>query len=131
MTQTAPSVHPEPQAPSPVIGDIWGGFSAMLVALPSAIAFGVTIFSPLGGEYGARGAMAGLLGVTVLGLVAGLFGGTKRLISAPCAPAAAVLSAMTIEMMAQGQPVVTILVSLFLVALLSGLIQLGYGVMRL
>jgi SulP family sulfate permease len=29
-------------------GDIWGGFAAMLVALPSAIAFGVTIFSPLG-----------------------------------------------------------------------------------
>jgi len=131
MTQTAPSVHPEPQAPSPVIGDIWGGFSAMLVALPSAIAFGVTIFSPLGGEYGARGAMAGLLGVTVLGLVAGLFGGTKRLISAPCAPAAAVLSAMTIEMMAQGQPAVGILVSLFLVALLSSLIQFGFGVMRL
>jgi hypothetical protein len=27
-------------------GDLWGGFAAMLVALPSAIAFGVTIFSP-------------------------------------------------------------------------------------
>lgn len=129
-----PATDPQAKAkaePSPMIGDVWGGFSAMLVALPSAIAFGVTIFSPLGGEYGARGAMAGLLGVTVLGLVAGLFGGTKRLISAPCAPAAAVLSAMTIEMMAQGQPVVAILVSLFLVALLSGVIQLAFGVLRL
>ena len=126
-----PDKTPEQREPSPLTGDVWGGFSAMLVALPSAIAFGVTIFSPLGGEYGARGAMAGMLGVTVLGLVAGLFGGTKRLISAPCAPAAAVLSAMTIEMMAQGQPVVTILVSLFLVALLSSLIQLGFGVLRL
>ncbi len=38
-------------------GDIWGGFAAMLVALPSAIAFGVTIFSPLGAEFGAKGAL--------------------------------------------------------------------------
>ena len=75
-------------------GDIWGGFAAMLVALPSAIAFGVTIFSPLGSEYGAKGALAGMLGVMTLGLIAALVGGTQRLISAPCAPAAAVLSAL-------------------------------------
>ena len=29
-------------------GDFWGGFAAMLVALPSAIAFGVAIYSVLG-----------------------------------------------------------------------------------
>ncbi|MSQ57479.1 MAG: hypothetical protein EXR35_08225 [Limnohabitans sp.] len=51
-------------------GDIWGGFAAMLVALPSAIAFGVTIFAPLGNEFGAKGALAGMLGVTALGLIA-------------------------------------------------------------
>jgi hypothetical protein len=28
------------------IGDLWGGLSAMLVALPSAIAFGVTVTTP-------------------------------------------------------------------------------------
>ena len=76
-------------------GDVWGGFAAMLVALPSAIAFGVTIFSPLGAEFGAKGALAGMLGVTALGLIAAIFGGTQRLISAPCAPAAAVLSINT------------------------------------
>src|SRR5437764_1111383 len=32
----------------------------MLVALPSAIAFGVTIFAPLGGSYAAQGALAGV-----------------------------------------------------------------------
>ena len=31
------------------LGDFWGGLAAMLVALPSSIAFGVTIFAPLGG----------------------------------------------------------------------------------
>jgi hypothetical protein len=58
----------------------------MLVALPSAIAFGVTIFSPLGAGNVAQGALAGILGATVLGLIAPAFGGTDRLITAPCAP---------------------------------------------
>lgn len=69
-------------------GDFWGGLAAMLVALPSAIAFGVTIYASLGGSYAAYGALAGILGATAIGIVASTFGGTKRLISAPCAPAA-------------------------------------------
>jgi SulP family sulfate permease len=28
-------------------GDLWGGFADMWVALPSTIAFGITIFAPL------------------------------------------------------------------------------------
>ena len=68
-------------------GDLWGGLAAMMVALPSSIAFGVTILAPLGPQFGAQGAIAGILGVTLLGLIAALFGGTQRLISAPCAPA--------------------------------------------
>ncbi|PUE23606.1 hypothetical protein B9Z39_14820 [Limnohabitans sp. JirII-29] len=112
-------------------GDIWGGFAAMLVALPSAIAFGVTIFSPLGAEFGAKGALAGMLGVAALGLVAALFGGTQRLISAPCAPAAAVLSALTIQMTQQGSGVAVVVMTLFLVALLSSLVQIAFGLLRI
>jgi SulP family sulfate permease len=73
------------EKPGNLAGDLWGGLAAMLVALPSAIAFGVTIFLPLGATYAAQGAIAGILGVTALGLVAGAFGGTNRLITAPCA----------------------------------------------
>jgi sulfate permease, SulP family len=112
-------------------GDIWGGFAAMLVALPSAIAFGVTIFSPLGGEFSARGALAGMLGVTILGLVAGIFGGTQRLISAPCAPAAAVLSALTLQLIGQGHPAFVIVLTLFIAAFMSSVIQIGFGFLRI
>ena len=112
-------------------GDLWGGLAAMLVALPSAIAFGVTIFSPLGAEFGAKGALAGMLGVTALGMVAAMFGGTQRLISAPCAPAAAVLSALTIQMSQQGIDVGAVVVSLFLVAVASALVQVMFGLLRL
>lgn len=112
-------------------GDLWGGLAAMMVALPSSIAFGVTILAPLGPQFGAQGAIAGILGVTLLGLIAALFGGTQRLISAPCAPAAAVLSALTIQMSHQGTAPALILLTLFLVAASSSLVQILFGVMRL
>lgn len=112
-------------------GDLWGGFAAMLVALPSAIAFGVTIFSPMGEDFGGKGALAGMFGVTALGLIAALFGGTQRLISAPCAPAAAVLSALTIQMSQQGFGVGTVILTLFLVALTSSLTQITLGLLRI
>ena len=73
-------------------GDFWGGLAAMLVVLPASIAFGVTVYSAIGPTYAAYGAIAGIVGATVIGLVAATLGGTDRLISAPCAPAAAVLA---------------------------------------
>ena len=103
----------------------------MLVALPSAIAFGITIFAPLGADFGAKGALAGMLGVTALGLIAATFGGTQRLISAPCAPAAAVLSALTIQMSQSGGAPDAIIMSLFLVALVASVIQIVFGTLRI
>ncbi|MFZ2301277.1 MAG: SulP family inorganic anion transporter [Gallionella sp.] len=108
-------------------GDIWGGLAAMLVALPSAIAFGVIIFSPLGGALAAQGALAGILGAIALGLVAPVFGGCPRLITAPCAPAAALLSALAINFMQQGVPVQAALLMLVLIGLLTGLTQIALG----
>ena len=108
-------------------GDLWGGLAAMLVALPSAIAFGVTIYSPLGASYVAQGALAGLLGVTALGLIVPALGGTNRLITAPCAPAAAVLAAFAIELMHNGGSVASAILLLSLLALLAGLMQIFFG----
>ena len=112
-------------------GDFWGGFAAMLVALPSAIAFGITIFAPLGADFGAKGALAGMLGVTALGLVAATFGGTQRLISAPCAPAAAVLSALTIQMSQAGMDSGAVVIGLFLVALAASGSQIIFGILKI
>lgn len=103
----------------------------MLVALPSAIAFGVTIFSPLGGTYAAQGAIAGILGVTALGLVAGAFGGTNRLITAPCAPAAAVLAALAIQLSHDGVEAGSVVLMLTLMGLICGLLQAAFGAVGL
>ncbi len=102
----------------------------MLVALPSAIAFGVAVYALLGAEYVALGVRAGIMGAIVLGLVAAFIGGSPRLISAPCAPAAAVLAALITESLSAGATPVTperLVVMLIMVALFSGALQTAYG----
>lgn len=117
--------------PKNLAGDVWGGLAAMLVALPSAIAFGVTIYAPLGGGAAAQGALAGILGAMALGLVAASLGGAPRLISAPCAPAAAVLSAFAIEMLRAGHDASAVALMIVLLGLIAGLLQVGFGLLRL
>ncbi len=105
-------------------GDLWGGLASMLVALPAAVAFGVTAYAALGPDYAPLGALAGIIGAAVIGLLAPIFGGTDRLISAPCAPAAAVLSAFAIEQVRQGAEPATIVLLLIVLGLLTGLVQI-------
>jgi SulP family sulfate permease len=105
----------------------------MLVALPSAIAFGIAVFGLLGPEYVAHGASAGIIGAAALGLIASSLGGAPRLVSAPCAPSAAVLAAFATEALAlprnPGHPpdVARIVALIMLVAMLAGALQLAYG----
>ena len=110
-------------------GDIWGGLASTLVALPASIAFGVAVYSPLGPQAVGEGALAGILGATAIGIVAPLFGGTDRLISAPCAPAAAVMGALAVQLMHPGSsaPPERVLLLMTVVALLSAGLQVLYG----
>lgn len=114
-----------------IAGDFWGGTSAMLVALPAAIAFGVTIYAQLGAHYAAYGAIAGILGVVAVGVIASILGGTDRLISAPSAPAAAVLSAFALESMTHGISPDTLFIMLMVVTLLAGILQISFGAIGL
>ena len=110
-----------------VRGDLWGGLAGMLVALPAAIAFGVTIYTAIGPSFAGHGALAGIVGAILIGLIAPSLGGTNRLVSAPCAPAAAVLSAFAIEMVRRGDDPNVIVLLLVIVGVLGGLIQVLLG----
>ena len=112
-------------------GDIWGGISAALVALPAAIGFGVAIYEPLGQSYNAQGAIAGMVGATLLGIVAAKFGSCQRLISAPCAPAAAVLSAIAIQMGQAGMPASQMLLAFLLISVFAAFFQILFGLSKL
>ena len=124
---TAGAVSPGAPGRGSVAGDAWGGLAAMLVALPSSIAFGVAIYGLLGAQYVGRGARAGILGAIAIGIVAPMLGGAPRLISAPCAPAAAVVSALAASLLAGGASPAHIVVLLLLMATMSGALQLLYG----
>ena len=119
-----------PKPPAGAAGDFWGGMAAMLVALPSAIAFGVTIFAPLGSAFASQGAIAGILGTFAVGMTAALFGGTNRLISAPCAPATAVMGAFALEMAQKQLAPEQIIILMAVVAVLCGGVQILLGVLR-
>ena len=99
----------------------------MLVALPSAIAFGVAMYAPLGSGFAGAGALAGIIGTVAIGLIAPALGGAPRLISAPCAPAAAVMAAFGVRLLNDGASAERIIVSLAMVGLFSGVLQAVYG----
>lgn len=67
-----------------IIGDMFGGVTAAIVALPLALAFGVA---------SGAGPQAGLYGAIILGLVAALFGGTPVQISGPTGPMTVIAAA--------------------------------------
>lgn len=113
------------------MNDFWGGLAAMLVSLPSSIAFGVLVYTTLGPEYAGQGALVGILGAAALGPVAAMVGRTAGLISAPCAPSAAVLSALAAGLIAGHRGIAlepaAIPPLLALTALLSAGLQILYG----
>ncbi|HOW88789.1 MAG TPA: SulP family inorganic anion transporter, partial [Elusimicrobiales bacterium] len=107
--------------------DAWGAAAAMLVALPSAIAFGVAMYAPLGPGFAGAGALAGIIGTAALGILAPALGGAPRVVSAPCAPAAAVMAALCAELLAGGSSPERIAVTMALVGLCAGALQVLFG----
>ena len=67
-----------------VRGDILGGITAAVVALPLALAFGNAALGP-------GGAIYGLYGAVVVGFLAALFGGTPAQVSGPTGPMSCLL----------------------------------------
>jgi SulP family sulfate permease len=113
-----------------LLNEFWGGLAAMLVALPSAIAFGVLVFSTISPQMIGEGAFFGMMGAAILGLTAPLFGRTPALISAPCAPAAAVLSALAADLIGRGVGVQHVTGLLALTTLIAALLQVLYGLLK-
>ncbi len=104
----------------PTRGDIFGGLSAGVVALPLCLAFGVV--SGLGPEAGLYGAIAG-------GILASVFGGAPTLITGPTAPMT--LVAVTIVADSRLPDGSINLGQVVLVFALAGLLQMLLGVLRL
>lgn len=115
---------------SSFISDLIAGLSAMLVALPSAVAFGLLVYASLGSETAGLAALTGIVGTMTLAFISPVFGGTHRLITAPCAPAAAVLGAYVSEQFGiyqKAHPMGLFFLLVSFVVLFSGLLQVLFG----
>lgn len=105
-------------------GDLFGGVTAAVIALPMALAFGVAAFGGLEG-----GAVAGLWGAVLVGLFAALFGGTPALISEPTGPMTVVMTAVVANLTSRNPE--NGLAMAFTVVMLAGVFQIVFGVLKL
>jgi SulP family sulfate permease len=99
-----------------VRGDLFGGVTAGIVALPLALGFGVAS----GME---NGAAAGMYGAIAVGLFAALFGGTPSQISGPTGPMTVVVAGLVGGL--TGDPR-----WIFVAVILAGVLQILLGALR-
>tara|TARA_Y100001970_G_C14256807_1_gene876134 strand:- start:3167 stop:4876 length:1710 start_codon:yes stop_codon:yes gene_type:complete len=111
-------------------GDILGGLTAAVVALPLALAFGEAAL-------GDGGAIYGLYGAVVVGFLAALFGGTPSQVTGPTGPmsvtvATVVASLTAVEVgvnpnLGAGEILPLVMASV----VLGGLFQILFGILKL
>ncbi|MEL7244033.1 MAG: SulP family inorganic anion transporter [Cyanobacteria bacterium J06629_18] len=102
-------------------GDLFGGLTAAIVALPLALAFGVSV-SP------ENGAMMGLYGAVLIGFFAALFGGTPSQISGPTGPMTVVMGTVFATLTNNTQTDIAIV---FTVVMMGGAFQILFGLLGL
>ena len=114
-------------------GDIFGGITAGIVALPLALAFGIQAFGGVNDPSAASmGALAGLVGATMLGFFAALFGGTHSQISGPTGPMTVVAATLISGVWASSNgSISSVLISMALAGLFCGLFQILFGIIKL
>ncbi len=95
-------------------GDIYGGLTAGIVALPLALAFG---------EASGAGPIAGIWGAIFVGFFASLFGGTGTNVTGPTGPMVVVFAGVFSSL--SGNPALV-----FGAVVLAGVLQIVFGVLR-
>ena len=118
---------------SNVKGDLFGGVTAGIVALPLALAFGIQAFSGVTDPSAASiGAYVGLTGAMLLGFFAALFGGTHSQISGPTGPMTVVTATLvTGAWTASSGSISEVMLSMALAAIFCGLFQIIFGLIKI
>ncbi len=114
-------------------GDITGGITAGIVALPLALAFGIQAFGGINDPSAASmGALAGLVGATLLGFFAALFGGTPSQISGPTGPMTVITAGLISGVWASSSGnISTVLITMSLSGMFCGLFQVIFGIIKI
>jgi len=122
---------------SHIKGDLFGGLTAGIVALPLGLAFGAGVF-PHDAQLGAT---AGLWGAILVGFFAAAFGGTNTQISGPTGPMVVVFAGLLASLTASlatanpdASPTDLIIMSiplLFASVILGGILQIVMGILKM
>ena len=111
-----------------VRGDVLGGLTAAVVALPLALAFGNAALGP-------GGAIYGLYGAVVVGFLAALFGGTPAQVSGPTGPMSVTVAGVVASLAAVGVPrdlsAEQILPLVMAAVVIGGIFQIIFGILKL
>ena len=109
-------------------GDLLGGLTAAVVALPLALAFGNAALGP-------GGAIYGLYGAIVTGFLAALLGGTPAQVSGPTGPMSVTVAGVVSSLMAVGVASHLsggeLLPLVMAAVVLGGLFQILFGLLKL
>jgi SulP family sulfate permease len=126
---------------SNIKGDLSGALSAAIVTLLMSLGYGLIAFAPLGADYAAHAALAGVYAAIFCGFFAALFGGTPIQITAPKAPLALVVASVVAGLVASpalrdlwplaASHRATILGLAFFCVFIGGVFQLLLGSLRL
>ena len=111
-----------------VRGDILGGLTAAVVALPLALAFGETAL-------GDGGAIYGLYGAVIVGFLAALFGGTPSQVSGPTGPMSVTVAVLVIAILQKESlsslPAEQIVPLIMGAVIVGGIFQILFGLLKL
>jgi len=108
--------------PSNLRGDLFGGITAGIVALPLALAFGVQ---------SGMGAIAGLYGAIAVGVFASAFGGTATQISGPTGPMTVVSSLVVLTAIESTGSLENGFGTIIAIFILAGFFLIAFGVLKL
>ena len=97
-------------------GDIFGGLTSMVLALPVALGFGIA---------SGMGAAAGLYGAIIVGFFAAVFGGTRSQISGPTPAMTVAMATIMVTYSGSLGEALTIVVLAGLMQVLLGLTKIG------
>ena len=103
-------------------GDLFGGITAGIVALPLALAFGVQ---------SGMGAIAGLYGAIAVGVFASAFGGTPSQISGPTGPMTVVSSLVVLTAIESTGSLENGFGTIITIFVLAGFILILFGLLKL
>lgn len=111
-------------------GDLFGGITAGIVALPLALAFGIQAFGGINDPAASSmGALAGLVGAAMLGFFASIFGGTHSQISGPTGPMTVITASLISgAWVASSGDFSTVLISMSMAGICCGLFQILFGI---